>query len=75
MDLICRTILTGFKRELSDYFVHYFVKNLPGKIGRILRQRYWKRLFLGCGSLSFVCTITAPENMVIGEKVCIMRNC
>jgi len=64
--------------EMREWFEHYLVKHMPGRIGRRLRQVYWLRRFHTSAtslSISIGCTITSPENIYIGANINVEPGC
>lgn len=69
-------IAKALVKEIKDW-IEFFLRNIPGRTGKVLRRLYYGILLRECSSLSLSegCIITAPENIMVGKKVNIMRNC
>jgi len=63
--------------EVKDWVELIFVTNIPGRIGVVLRQIYWRLRLSKCISMSLGCgcRITGSRNISLGKNVNIMHNC
>ena len=70
-------IMKAMLEELRDFFEYMLIRNMPGRTGRFLRNIYWRLRFHRCGTLYMAegCVMTSPENISIGDKARIARNC
>ena len=70
-------IINKLKEEIAEWFEFFFIRNIPGRIGRQLRRMYWSGQFSSCSFFSMFTgvIITSPENISIADNVCIMHNC
>lgn len=70
-------ILNALRKESIEVFEYFFVTNLPGRIGRLIRYLYWSKKFYRSSSFVIAqgCIITNPKNIIIGENTNIMHNC
>jgi galactoside O-acetyltransferase len=67
----------GLKRELQEWFEELFIRNLPGKIGIVIRSFYWRKHIKAAGRLKILqgCTILEPHNLKIGQGFSMMQRC
>lgn len=65
------------KDEIFQWIEFLLIKNIPGRIGVIIRQFYWSRRFRQGRVFLFLqgCTIVGPENICIGKNVSMMQHC
>ncbi|KPK42826.1 MAG: hypothetical protein AMJ78_01135 [Omnitrophica WOR_2 bacterium SM23_29] len=70
---IVAKILSRIGDELVEWFEFFFIKNIPGKIGRILRRGYWSTRFSRYARFSIYtgCEITSPRKISIANGVTI----
>ncbi len=63
--------------EYKIWLEALFIRNIPGKIGVLLRSRYWKGKFKKSEKfyLDPGCIITSPGNITFGDELRVMRNC
>ena len=71
------TCINYIKQELFEWVDFLFMRNLPGKVGRLIRRIYWGNITFHCSFLSLASdyTITNPNNISIGNNVSIMMGC
>lgn len=69
-------ILQAAVEEAKDWFETLLIRNVPGRIGIMARDMYWRAGLLRCGSvfMDTGCLITGPKNIIIGTNVHIQRN-
>ena len=62
---------------MVEWFEFFFIKNIPGKIGRILRRGYWSTRFSRYARFSIYtgCEITSPRKISIANGVTIASDC
>ena len=63
-------------REIKNWFEQIFVSHIPGNIGYVIRNLYWKIMLKKCQRVKFGtgCIITGRENITIGNNANIMHN-
>lgn len=67
-------MLRKLKKELSIWIESLFIRNIPGKIGIIIRRSYWKTKLGKAGkfTMGIECTILNPRNIYIGDDINIL---
>lgn len=70
-------ILKKLIEEIREWFESLFIRNIPGRIGRLVRRLYWARRFQESSSFTLEpgCIVSAPKRITIGKDVMISRNC
>lgn len=69
--------LFWFYDEIRIWIRHFFVNNVPGRMGIIIRRIFYRKTFQGNGdfSIEYGCVITEPKNIIMGHGVRMLQNC
>lgn len=60
--------------EIDEWFRYFFVDQCPGRIGTLVRRKYWQRRFKECGRvrIGVRCVISDPQYISLGNNINIM---
>ena len=70
-----RTIMKILAEEIEEWWVHLFIRNIPGRAGLMIRRFWWRGRLREASvfSLYAECVITGPERISLGKGVIVSR--